>query len=293
MAAVAAVLAGCGEARPPAPAGGAVTVLAAGDIAECDAQGDEATAAILDRFPDAAILTLGDNAYPDGTPEEFAECYGPSWGRHLERTYPALGNHEYATEDAAGYFGYFGEAAGRPDRGYYSFDLSAWHVVALNSECRRVGGCDRDEPQATWLAEDLERSAARCTLAYWHRPPFTSGRYADDERNIPRMRVLWEVAVEGGVDVVLTGHEHSYERFAPMDAEGRAVESGGARLFVVGTGGGDLRDFDNRPLPETEARDDDTWGVLRLDLRADGYDWEFLPAADGTFRDSGSGTCSS
>jgi acid phosphatase type 7 len=270
--------------------GGTVTMLAAGDIAECDHQGDEATAQILADYPDATIQTLGDNAYQHGTTEEFDQCYDPSWGKFKDRTMPATGNHDEATKNAQGYWDYFGEAGGPYDKYYYSYDLGGWHVVVLNSDCWRVGGCDIDEPQAQWLRNDLSQHQRACTLAVWHRPPFSSGRYGEPKET-DRVRPLWRVLNEGGVDVLLTGHEHSYERFAPMNADGKPDDAQGVRLFVVGTGGGNLRPFENDPLPTTEIRQDDTWGVLKLDLKPTGYDWEFLPVAGSNFSDSGTGTC--
>jgi hypothetical protein len=154
---------------------GAPVVVAAGDIATCyGAGGDEATSRLLSDIG-GTVLTLGDNAYQDGTPEEFADCYSPSWGLHKNRTKPSSGNHDYHSEGATGYFGYFGEAAGEPGKGYYSFDLGAWHIAALNSNCEYVGGCGAGSAQVRWLANDLRRNRAVCTLAYWHHPLFSSG----------------------------------------------------------------------------------------------------------------------
>jgi acid phosphatase type 7 len=270
--------------------GGSAVLLAAGDIAECDHEGDEATAKVLADYPQATIQTLGDNAYQHGTAEEFEQCYDPTWGQFKDRTMPATGNHDEATKNAQGYWDYFGESGGPYDKYYYSYDLGAWHVVVLNSDCWRVGGCETDDPQAEWLRTDLAGHSAFCTLAVWHRPPFSSGRYGDPE-DTARVRPLWGVINEEGVDVLLTGHEHSYERFAPMDTEGKRDEAHGVRLFVVGTGGGNLRSFANDPLPTTEAREDDSWGVLKLDLKPSGYDWDFLPVEGSTFSDSGTGNC--
>jgi len=269
---------------------GTQVLLAAGDIAECDHQGDEATASILAEYPNATIATLGDNAYQDGTPEEFEKCYAPSWGPFKDRTRPATGNHDEATKNAQGYWDYFGARGGPYDRYYYNYDLGTWHIVVLNSDCWRVDGCDIDDPQAEWLRMDLRNHPTACTLAYWHRPPFSSGRYGDP-KDTERVRPLWRVLYEEGVDVLLTGHEHSYERFMPMNAEGERDDVGGIRLFIVGTGGGNLRDFENDPLPTTEVRQDHTWGVLKLTLKPTEYDWEFLPVAGKSFTDSGSGSC--
>jgi hypothetical protein len=280
-------LSGSGDSQAE---GGSAVLLAAGDIAECDHEGDEATAKILADYPQATIQTLGDNAYQHGTAEEFEQCYDPTWGQFKDRTMPATGNHDEATKNAQGYSDYFGSQGGPYDKYYYSYDLGAWHVVVLNSDCWRVDGCDIDDPQAEWLRKDLEQHDAFCTLAVWHRPPFSSGRYGDPE-DTARVRPLWRVINEEGVDVLLTGHEHSYERFAPMDADGKRDDTQGVRLFVVGTGGGNLRDFENDPLTTTEARQDDTWGVLKLDLKPSSYDWEFLPVAGSSFSDSGTGSC--
>jgi len=232
---------------------------------------------------------LGDVAYKHGSASDFERCFARSWGRFRARMRPATGNHDHATADAAGYAAYFGAVGGPAGTYRYSYDLGAWHIVVLDSDCWRVGGCALDDPQARWMRADLRRHRARCTLAYWHRPPFSSGRYGDPT-DTERVRPLWRVAVEEGVDVVLTGHEHSYERHAAMDADGRP-NPGGTRLFVVGTGGGNLRRYRNPPLPSTEVRNDDTWGVLRLELQSDRYDWRFLPVEGRTFSDHGSGTC--
>jgi hypothetical protein len=288
---VAAGFAFMGGEEDGAEAGAPVHVLlAAGDIAECDHEGDEATADILAEYPNATIAPIGDLAYQEGTRAQFEECYGPSWGRFKDRTRPATGNHEHSTTDAQGYWEYFGSRGGPYDNYYYSYDLGAWHVVVLNSDCWRVDGCELGDPQIQWLREDLNQSPALCTLAYWHRPPFSSGRYGDAE-DTERVRPLWQAAYEEGVDLVLTAHEHSYERFAPLNAEGNRDDSGGVTLIVVGTGGANLRQFANDPLPTTEARNGDTWGVLKLTLRPSGYDWTFLPVEGRSFTDSGSRSC--
>ena len=267
-----------------------VTVLAAGDIAECDHQGDEATAGILAQYPHATILTLGDNAYQRGTPADFRNCYAPSWGKFKDRTQPATGNHDEETKNAQGYWDFFGSRGGPYDEYYYSYDLGAWHMVVLNSDCWRVGGCDPTDPQVEWLFADLQSHRNRCTLAYWHRPPFTSGRYGlpkDTDRVMP----LWQTLYNEGVDVLLVGHDHDYERFVPMDSTGHPDPSKGVREFVVGTGGGNLRPFENPPLPTTAARSFSTWGVLRLSLAPGKYAWRFLPVTPGGFTDSGTGAC--
>lgn len=261
-------------------------LLAAGDIASCTSSGDEATAALVDARPAAAVVTLGDNAYDRGTPREFAECYEPSWGRSRTRTRPSPGNHDYGTRGAAGYFGYFGAAAGDPATGYYSYDVGTWHVVSLNSNCTAVP-CGPGSAQERWLRADLAASNTRCTLAYWHHPRFSSGRVHGSSSVVAP---LWRALYDAGADVVLAGHEHHYERFAPLDPAGGPDEARGIRSFVVGTGGRSLYPF-GPPVPGSEVRDRSTFGVLSLTLHAEGYDWAFLPVAGGWFTDQGSGRC--
>ena len=266
---------------PPAPN----VVLAAGDIGSCDVSGDEQTAALLDHLG-GTVLTLGDHAYRNGTADDFASCYDPNWGRHRDRTYPIPGNHDYRTTDAAPYFAYFGARAGRPDEGWYSFDLAGWHVIALNSNCDEIGGCGADSPQAAWLRADLDAHPVACTLAMWHHPRWSSG---DDHGSDPRTDAFWRLAHDEGVDVVLSGHDHEYERFVPMNADG-AAEPDGMVAFVVGTGGRSLTGF-GPILPTSAAHDNSTFGVLKLTLRPHGYDWEFVPATNTAFTDTGSADC--
>jgi hypothetical protein len=284
------LLGACGGGDDPeAAAGTGAVLLAAGDIAECGSGGDEATAKLLGEEPAATIAPLGDVAYQHGTAQNFADCFDPSWGRYRDRMRPAVGNHDLATKDARPYSEYFGEQAGPFDRYMYAYDLGPWRVVVANSDCWRIGGCEDHDPQVRWLRDQVRAAGSRCVLAYWHRPPFSSGRYGDEE-DTARVRPLWRAAAEEGVDVVLTGHEHSYERFEPMSGDGVRVASG-TRLFVVGTGGGNLRPYQDPPLQTTAVRQDDTLGVLRLALRDGGYDWAFRPVAGGRFRDSGSAQC--
>jgi 3',5'-cyclic AMP phosphodiesterase CpdA len=262
-----------------------VVVLAAGDIASCKSKGDEQTAALLDARP-GPILALGDLAYSGGSAREFSECYGPSWGRHQARTYPSPGNHDYRTDGAAAYFAYFGAVAGRPDEGWYSFELGAWHVVSLNSNCREVGGCSRSSPQGRWLEADLAAHPARCTLAYWHHPRFNSG---SKHGNTRKLAAFWELLQEHGADVILSGHEHVYERFAPQSSAGEA-DPNGIRQFTVGTGGSSLRGF-GALEPNSEAHSGAAFGVLALTLREASYDWEFVPVAGASYTDRGSARC--
>lgn len=265
-----------------APPGSAVLV-GAGDIATCDGNGDEATAALLDGI-DGAVFTAGDNAYESGSVEEFRDCYRPSWGRHLTRTRPAPGNHDHGTDDLAGYRGYFGDRAGSPDTSWYSYEVGAWHVVVLDSMCGEVGGCGPESRQGIWLAADLAGSSARCTVAIWHHPRFSSGDHGSDAGVDP----FWRVLHAAGVDVVINGHDHDYERFAPQDPDGVA-DPDGIRQFVVGTGGAPLRDFKDA-VANSVVRAAIAHGVLRLTLRQSGYDWQFL-SVDGSFADAGAATC--
>jgi hypothetical protein len=255
-------------------------VLAAGDIASCGQDGDERTAALLDSEA-GIVLTLGDNAYEHGTLDEFHRCFGPSWGRHKHRIRPAPGNHEYAS-DGSGYFQYFGRAAGPRRRGYYSFDLGGWHIVSLNSE----RGTHRGAAQVRWLRADLARTRARCVLAFWHRPRWSSGAYGDDRKIAP----LWDALYEARADVVLAAHDHNYQRYPPMNKRGGLDRRRGIRSFVVGTGGRHL--YELRPDWRRRAASDKTWGVLKLVLGARGYSWRFLPVAGSDYRDSGSARCS-
>jgi acid phosphatase type 7 len=274
-----------GEGPPPPPAPPAApdgpSVVAAGDIAECDHDRDEATAKLVDARPDAIVLTLGDNAYPDGREQAFRECYGPTWGRHKARTRPSPGNHEYEwyQKDANAHFLYFGESAGQWGKGYYSFDVGEWHLISLNSNCSAefLGGCDPGSEQERWLREDLRRSRHRCTLAYWHHPRFSAGgRHGSQSFVEP----FWQALYEAGADVVLSGHEHNYQRFAPQTPTGDADPERGIRQFVVGTGGAPLYELGD-PIANLEAQG----------LGPDGYDWRFVPVPPATFTDSGSGRC--
>ena len=231
---------GCAPERPPRLPSGEV-IVAAGDIADCSSEGDEATAKLVTDFDGATVLTLGDNAYPDGAAEDFRNCYEPTWGQFKERTRPAPGNHEYETGGSSAYFDYFGDAAGDPSKGYYSYELGGWHFVALNSNCGEVLRCGPGSPQGRWLEEDLAANdEQKCTLAYFHHPLFTSGSYRP---GIERVERLWEILYAAGVDVVLNGHDHNYQRFAPQDPQGRADPEDGLRQFVVGTGGKKMYTF--------------------------------------------------
>ena len=257
-------------------------LVGAGDIADA-AQRDEATAKLLETIP-GTVVPLGDNAYPNGTADEFNNYYEPTWGRHKARTRPAAGNHEYDIPGASGYFNYFGAAAGDPAKGYYSYDVGAWHIIVLNSECSQVGGCGSTSPQGQWLQADLAANPRPCTLAIMHKALFASGTDSAAGRD------FWSLLYQAGADVVLSGHAHFYERFAPQDPSGVADPARGIREFVVGTGGASLHSF-GTTVPNSEVRNNKTHGVLKLTLHPTSYDWEFVPIAGATFTDSGSAVC--
>jgi hypothetical protein len=264
-------------------------LVGAGDIALCSRTDDEATAALLDTI-EGTVFTTGDNVYTWGTLERYQECYEPSWGRHKARTRPAIGGHDYPKEDptSTGYWEYFGEAAGEPGKGYYSYDLGAWHIIVLNSMCDKVpGGCGPGSPQEQWLRADLAAHPTHCTLAYFHKPRFSSGEKHGSEKEV---QAFWEALYEAGVEAVLNGDEHQYERFAPQDPNGEADPERGIREFVIGTGGARLYPFDT-PIANSEVRNNDTHGVLKLTLQPTSYTWEFVPVAGQTFTDTGSAPC--
>ncbi|MGI8658962.1 MAG: metallophosphoesterase family protein [Candidatus Limnocylindria bacterium] len=254
----------------------AAVLVGAGDIATCNDSNDEATAALLDEI-EGTVFTVGDNAYSDGSTDDYSECYAPSWGRHQSRTRPAPGNHDYHTANAEGYYEYFGTRAGG-EGGYYAYDLGAWRIYSLNSEIV-------SDEQITWLTDDLDANPSQCVLAYWHHPLFSSGRHGNDKS----VRPFWDALSAAGADVVVNGHDHDYERFAPQMPDGVA-SADGLREFVVGTGGARLRTF-AKIRNNSEVRNAETFGVIELTLKPTGYDWQFIPASGGTFRDAGSASC--
>jgi hypothetical protein len=261
-------------------------LVGAGDIADCkDLSGAEATAKILEETP-GTVMAVGDLAYPNGTAENF-KCYDQTWGRVKARTRPAPGNHEFHSEGATPYFDYWGAVAGDPKTGYYSYELGAWHIIVLNSECEAVGGCDAGSPQEKWLRADLASHPVACTLAYWHKPRFSTGGAHGDDLTV---KPLWVALYDANADVVIGGHDHNYERFAPQTPDGVADPKRGIREFVVGSGGKNLRPFRD-PEPNTEARDNTAFGVLKLTLKPHSYDWQFIPQTGKTFTDSGTGEC--
>ena len=274
-------------AMSPSSDGNGEMLIAAGDIAQCGrlgyvGTGAEATARLIDRLP-ATVLALGDLAYPNGTEREFRECYDPTWGRFKARTRPTPGNHDHNTPGAAPYYAYWGERAGAAGEGFYSFELGTWHIIALNSYIR-------DGPlkskQEQWLAEDLKRHPTLCALAFFHHPRFSSGGHGSDPRQDPLFRILYS----HGVDVVLGAHDHDYERFSPLDPDGRRDKQRGIRQFVVGTGGAGLTPF-IWIRPYSEVRINGVHGILRITLWAESYRWEFLSASGAKLLDTGTSEC--
>jgi len=281
--AAAAITCSCGggptRPGPPGGGGGAATLTGAGDIADCGVPGSVQTARLLDNIG-GTLFAAGDNAYPSGSEANYRQCYDPTWGRHKARTRPVPGNHEYEMPGAAPYFAYFGASAGSLGQGYYSYTVGSWRIIALNSEIDVRG----TSSQVTWLRGELMTSNARCTAVIFHRPRFSSGEHGDN----PDMADVWQVLYDHNADVVISGHDHNYERLAPMDADGRANSSRGIRQFVVGTGGAILR-APTRMRPNSEITGV-SWGVISFTLNDDGYSWNFVSTGDG-FADSGSDRC--
>ena len=273
------------------PIAKSLTVYAAGDIADCkkappaESMAAKTAALItagLAQDNKALVLTLGDNTYPVGRPEEFINCYDATWGEFKTKTLPSPGNHDYGMPLALGYYNYFDELAGPDRRGYYSKTAGNWLILSLNSN---LGEIPMQE-QLSWLKEQLKDNKRLCTLAYWHHPVFSSGGHRSNEV----MQEAWKMLVNAKADIVLASHDHDYERFVPLNAEGERDDKNGIRSFVVGTGGASLT-----PMffakSTTEIRDNTTHGVLKLNLHAKSYDWEFLPVEGQSFTDKGQGNC--
>jgi acid phosphatase type 7 len=264
-----------------------VTLVGAGDIASCNHTADSATARLLGRIG-GTVYTLGDNVYPNGTSAQFRECYKPTWGKYKKRTKPIPGNHDYNTAGASGYFEYFGARAGRSARGYYSYRRGSWHIVALNSNCAKIGGCTRRSAQGRWLGRDLASHPSRCTLAYFHHPLYASGTGTPT----PQVKPLWNILYSRGADIILSGHAHRYERYRPITPEGKIDTTNGIRQFVVGTGGEPGgSEIHLGQAPGLQVVKIGTPGVLKLNLAAGSYSWKFVPIAGKSFTDSGSDSC--
>ena len=292
----------------PVAGAGDPVIAAAGDIA-CDPSnssfngGNGSSSSCHMRYTSdllvngnyAGVIALGDNQYYCGGYSAYVQSYDLSWGRVKSITHPSVGNHEYLTSGgtgcdssntgAAGYFKYFGAAAGQQGQGYYSLDIGAWHLVALNSNCSSAGGCGTGSPQYNWLQADLAAHPTACTLAYWHIPLYSSGGRASSN-----MRTLWQVLYDNNADLVLEGHDHTYERFAPQNATAGLDTARGLRSFIVGTGGANHTSF-TTVAANSEVRDASTFGILAVTLHPTSYDWQFIPEAGKTFTDSGSTSC--
>jgi hypothetical protein len=253
--------------------------VGAGDIGDCNHDGARRTGRLLDGIP-GTVFMLGDGAYPRGEAEDYDDCYDPYWGRHRSRTRPVPGNHDYDEPGAPGFLGYFAGQVGDGGRTYYRFQLGAWQVYALDSNIP----ADASSSQYQWLAAELAQNVSRCTLAYWHHPVRSSSRGGDQDQ----MQTIWALLADRGADLVLSAHDHVYERFAPMNAS-FGFDARGMRLLNAGTGGGRFYTF-GEPRPLSEVRIEQTWGVLKLTLSNDGYMWEFIPVS-GSATDSGADTC--
>jgi hypothetical protein len=262
-----------------------VTLVGAGDIARCDDRSDRNTARLLGKTR-GTVFTLGDYAYPDGTRAQFRNCYGPTWGKYKKRTKPTAGNHDYNTPGAKPYFRYFGARVGKPGRGYYSYERGSWHIIALNSNCEEVA-CGADSRQGRWLRRDLRKHRAKCTLAYFHHPLRASGRGYDSPE---RVRRFWTILNKRDADVILSGHAHRYERYAPMTPRGKRSDRG-IRQFIVGTGGAPGGAQKGPNDPRMQVKKIGTPGVLKLRLKSGSYRWRFVPAAGRTYTDSGKDRC--
>ncbi|HEU4890883.1 MAG TPA: metallophosphoesterase [Vicinamibacterales bacterium] len=281
------LIAGCGSGAPPGgpsplPSPPPVTtaiLIAAGDIGECGF-GALDTGRLIDTLP-GTLLALGDLAYMHGSSANFRDCYDPAWGRHRDRTRPVPGNHEYETPGAAAYFDYFGTLAGDRGQGHYAFTAGPWQVIALNSEIPMAPGSIQNQ----WLRDELQNTRTTCTIAYWHRPLYSSGPNGDNADTRP----LWSILIEFGAEVVLNGHDHMYERFDQQDGQGRPDPVNGLRQFTVGTGGARLS-TPRAPRPNSAVRFGAAYGVLQLTLQTTSYSWEFK-AVNHAFSDSGAGTC--
>jgi Calcineurin-like phosphoesterase len=271
-----------GPPRPGPLPGGEAVIAGAGDIAASN-MAAAATATVLGAINPALVYTLGDNVYPDGSAAGYAKYYAPTWGRFKPKTRPIPGNHDYMQPGAGPYFDYFGALAGARGSGYYAYPAGPWRVYALNSNIPMNAG----SPQERWLRGDLFAHPHKCVLAYWHHPRFSAGKYDDDSRSDG----VWRALYDANAEIVLSGHDHNYQRYAPLSPTGVVEPARGIREFVVGTGGAEHYDLNARDDGTREAQDEQAPGVLKLTLRAGGYRWDFVPAGGATFTDSGSGAC--
>jgi acid phosphatase type 7 len=273
-------------AKPGASKTQTVTLVGAGDIAGCDFNQDRKTAMLVSKIG-GTVFTLGDNVYPDGTSAQFRNCYDPTWGKFKKRTRPLVGDNDYKTSGAKPYFDYFGKRASKPTRGYYSYDRGSWHIVALNSNCKEVGGCDWKSAQGRWLRTDLAHNPTKCTLAYFHHPLYASGNTLES----PKVKPFWHILYDHHAEVILSGHAHRYERFARITPSGERSSARGIRQFIVGTGGAPGGSQKGPDEPRVQAKKMDAPGVLKLNLGSGFYRWKFVPVAGRHYTDSGRARC--
>jgi acid phosphatase type 7 len=275
----------CSSPSPSPSAGSDPVLIGAGDICHTGDEMDNAyaTAALIEARPDDVVFTAGDNSNQTGSEWDYENCVAPTWGGFKDRTYPAPGNHDYGTEEAAAYYAFYPQAAGPSGLGWYSYDLANdWHVIVLNAMCDYVGGCETGSPQETWLRADLAANEGKHFIAIWHIPEFSSGSL---HGNSSDYRDWWDDLYAAHASIIINGHDHDYERFAPQAPDGSA-DIAGIREFVVGTGGAEQRDL-GTIQPNSQVHASGVYGVLELTLHADSYEWEFIPIAGQTFTDSG------
>jgi acid phosphatase type 7 len=273
-------------AKPGAGKPQTVTLVGAGDINSCNEKWDRKTASLLGKIG-GTVFTLGDNAYPDGTRQQFRNCYDPTWGKFKKRTRPTAGNHDYKTSGAKPYFNYFRWRAGRPT-GYYSYDRGSWHIVVLNSNCKEIGGCGRRSAQWRWLRTDLAHNPTKCTLAYFHDPLYASG----SEHDSPQVKPFWDKLYDQHAEVILSGSAHRYERFARITPSGERSSARGIRQFIVGTGGTAQGTIEGPDEPRMQAKKVGAPGVLKLNLGSGFYRWKFVPVEGRkNYTDSGRARC--
>jgi hypothetical protein len=264
-------------------------LVGAGDIARCDDfqfQRNQGTANLIDSIP-GTVFAVGDLVYPDPSGNYFAKCFAPTWGRFRNRMIPTAGNHEFNPPGSLGYYSYLGRVAGDPLKGWYSFNLGAWHVIVLSAECDKIGGCTATSPEGQWLQSDLTANPAVCTLALWHEPLYSSDTAAVSTSVQP----FWQILYNAGADLVVNGHAHHYERWAPQDPYGNLDPTRGIREILAGTGGNPPGCISKTLAPNEEVLFCSTNGVLKLTLHATSYDWQFIPIAGETATDSGTTSC--
>lgn len=262
-------------------------LVGAGDIAVCATSGAAVTAGLLAGFPRAAIFSAGDSSNEQATLDQYQNCFAPTWGAYKARIYPAAGNHDYVQPGAASYFKYFGAAAGDPAKGYYSFELGAWHILVINSNCKEIGGCEAGSPQYQWVKQDLAAHSTLCSLAIWHAPRYSSGVHGNDLE----MLAIWKALYNAGAELVISGHDHEYERFAPLNPLDNLDAAYGMRQFVVGTGGAPLRTTQGYRTSHSQVLIENVHGVLDLKLHPASYDWQFIPEPGKSETDSSSAVC--